>query len=62
MFNRKSFLKNPNYCIPEKKDEPEIIDEIPTFDEMKIDELPIDETPIVKPKRKYVRKNTVSIK
>ena len=58
MFNRKSFLKNPNYCVPDKKEEePEIIDDVPPIEELKI-----DETPSVKPKRKYVRKNTTSIK
>jgi len=56
MFNKKSFSKNPNYSIPDIKLETiqETIQEIET---PKIEELKIEEIPLVKPKRKYVRKN-----
>lgn len=59
MFNKKSFSKNPNYSIPDIKLEiiQETIQEIET---PKIEELKIEENqkiPLVKPKRKYVRKN-----
>jgi hypothetical protein len=61
MFNKKSFSKNPNYSIPDIKLETiqETIQEIetPKIEELNIEELKIEEIPLVKPKRKYVRKN-----
>ncbi len=49
MFNKKSFSKNPNYSTPK------IVVEI--IEEPKIETLEINNKSLVKPKRKYVKKN-----
>ena len=55
MFNKKSFSKNTNYSIPDIKLETIQEIETPKIEELKIEEN--QKTPLVKPKRKYVRKN-----
>jgi hypothetical protein len=51
MFNKKSFVKNPNYSKPVEKVEIIEVEELPKIEDIKIEE------PSIKPKRKYVKKN-----